>query len=276
MSRPYLLYATACICLLSIVFCNRSSSPSAPPASARQSMTDVNQGKTITAGWAPYEPFASANVGDPGGRPKGYYIDLFERMATEAHLEVKWVETTWTTMIADLKVGKFQVMAAPVFRTIPRSMEVAFTRPIDYFGLSAVVRIDEQRFANILDANRSDVTIAVVQGEVGEEFVTRHLSKAKAIRHKSGNISVALVDVMQSRADIGVCDAWTVKQFVAEHPGSVKDLFADRPFNEVGAGWFVDPTDVQLLHFLNTSIDWLDSSGALQDISKNYDLPTYR
>lgn len=245
----------------------------APPPNKLQHI--VQRGKLV-AGWAPYAPYASANIKEPGGRPEGYYIDLFERVASEAGLKVTWVETTWTTMISDLKADKFDVMAAPVFRTIPRSMEVAFTGSIDYFGLSAVVRAGDDRFKSLDDFNQTNVKISVVQGEVGEEFASRRLARAQINRHKSGNIAVALVDVIQGQADVGICDAWTARQFVAEHAKEAKDLFPTSPFNKVGAGWFVRPSDVEFLQFLNTSIDWLKTSGALDEVAKGYELPSFR
>lgn len=251
---------------------NQQSSSSATPSTLER----VASRKTVMAGWAPYAPYATANLQVPGGQPQGYYIELFERLASEAGFDVVWVETTWTTMISDLKVGKFDVMAAPVFRTIPRATAVAFTNAIDYFGLSAVVRADDARFSSVYDFNRPEIRISVVQGEVGEEFAARHLPDAELTRHKSGSIAVALVDVIQGRSDVGICDAWTARQFVAEHPGEVRDLFGEDPFNKVGAGWFVRSDDLEFLQFLNTAVDWLKTSGALEEIATRYELPSFQ
>lgn len=247
--------------------CGRNNLPSTSQASEFGTIT---KNKRIVAGWAPYPPYASANLQTK--QPEGFYIDLFNRMAQEAGLEVTWVETTWSTMIADMKTGRFQVMAAPVFRTIPRAEEVAFTRPIDYFGLSAVVPVNEQRFKEPSDFNRADVTIAVTQGEVGHEFATRRLPNAKLDVHKSGDIALALVDVIEGRANVGICDSWTAKLFAREHQGKVKDLFAEKPFNRVGAGWFIRYGDQDFLVFLNTGIDWLESSGTIGEVAKKYEL----
>jgi len=141
-------------------------------------------------------------------------------MAAEAKYKVDWVETTWGNMIADLKTGRFQVMAAPVFRTIPRATEVAFTRPIDYFGLSAIARVNDTRFNSLDDLRRAaDIQIAVTQGEVGHEFATRNLPNAKLRVFDTGNIALALTDVVQGRVDVAISDAWTIKQFVRSAQG---------------------------------------------------------
>lgn len=233
----------------------------------------IRQGHAIRVGWAPYAPYSSL---DPASKkPQGFYIDLVEAMAGESGLKVEWVETTWGTMISDLKANKFQFMGSPVFRTIPRALEVAFTRPIDFFGYSAIVRRGDGRFKSIEDLNRSGVRLAVTQGEVGQEFAQRHLPQAELVVHKTGDIALALVDVIQGKADAGICDAWTARQFATEHKDSVEDLFAARPFNVVGAGWFVAQDQADLLQFLNTTIDWLESSGELRRLASRYDLPSF-
>lgn len=238
------------------------------------SLAQIREAHSIRAGWAPYAPYSALEP--ESGKPAGFYIDLFNTAAAEAGLEVVWVETTWGTMISDLKTGKFDVMASPVFRTIPRALEVSFTRAVDYFGYSAIVRKGEQRFQNIEDLNRSDVTLTVTQGEVGHEFAQRHLPNARLIVHKTGDISLALVDVVNGKADAGICDAWTAKQFAQEHATAVTDLFAANPFNVVGAGWFVDPAAGELLSFLDSAIDWLESTGEVERLAAPYALPSFR
>lgn len=266
------IWVCACgLVLLSLSGCGPRNGQTAKPSTT---FDEIKRSGRIVAGWAPYAPYASVNLDTK--QPEGFYIDLFNRMASEAGLEVTWVESTWSTMVADLEASKFQVFAAPVFETIPRAKEVAFTRPIDYFGLSAVVKPDDDRFKNPMDFNREGVTIAVTQGEVGHEFAIRHLPKATLKVYKSGDISLALVDVIEGRAQVGICDSWTAKQFTANHPGKVKDLFGEHPFNPVGAGWFVRTGSADLLRFLDTSIDWLDTSGAIEQIGKSYQLPSFR
>lgn len=233
-------------------------------------MQDIRESNVIKAGWAPYAPYAEL---DPQTKkPKGYYIDVLEGVAKEAGFKVEWVETTWGNMVVDAKSGRFQVMAAPVFRTIPRATQVSFTRPIDYFGLSAVVSAKNQSIKTIEDLKSPGLAIAVTQGEVGQEYANRNLPDAKVRVFNTGDISLALNDVIEGRADVGIADAWTIRQFTAEHSGQVIDLFAAEPFNQVGAGWFVTPDQPELLEFLNTSIDWMISSKSVDEISQKYEL----
>lgn len=241
---------------------------------ASDALSDIRASNTIRVGWAPYAPYVSADLNSR--MPQGYYVDLVEAMAQEAGWQVEWVESTWGNMIADLELDRFDMMGAPVFRTLNRAKVVEFTDPIGFFGLSAVSRADSD-YRSLDDFQVPGIKIAVTQGEVGQDYASRNFPEAELIVRQTGDISLALVDVLQGRADVGIADSWTISQFVAEHPGVLVDLYAEEPFNQVGAGWFVRPSDDDLRVFLNTSIDWLKSSGTKAKIAERYpDLPEVR
>ena len=267
--RDLLMIIPAMFLAISLAACSPQSSNTDKQSENRTSLLEtIETEKSITVGWAPYAPYVSAN---PETRePEGYYVDLVEAMAREAEWKVQWVETTWGTMIGDIKTNKFDVMGAPVFRTIGRAKSVEFTRSIGYFGLSAVVRADDGRFSKLSDFEQPGLIVAVTQGEVGHEFAERNLPNAELVVRQSGDISLALVDVIQGRADVGIADAWTIAKFAEEHSGEVVDLFAENAFGRVGAGWFVRPGEGRLRVFLNASIDWLESSGEIDRIAKSY------
>jgi ABC-type amino acid transport substrate-binding protein len=236
------------------------------------SLARLKASRVIQAGWVPYAPYTSM---DPvAGRPVGFYVDIFERMASEAGFKVQWIETTWATMIPDLKAQKFSVMASPIFKTIPRAQEVAFTRTIDRFGLSAIIAKDAPVIKNPLELNDPKFTVTVTQGEIGHEFAIRHLPKAKLQVLKSGDISLALVNVIEGRADAGICDSWTAAQFTEKHETRVRDLFHDQPFALVGASWFVKQGDHELCNFLNVAIEWLQINGEIEMMASKYQLPS--
>ena len=266
------LFQSTVVAISLMLFLGCNAKQQVKIASNPSSLSAINKSKRISAGWAPYAPYISLNTETK--KPEGFYVDLVEAMASEAGWEVNWVETTWGNMITDLNTGRFDVMAAPVFRTISRETEVDFTRSIDFFGLNAVVRKDDDKLITVADLDQGGVTVTVTQGEVGQDFAQRHMKNAKVEVHKTGDISLALVDVIQKRADVGICDSWTAKQFVEKHNGNVR-LLMENPFAQVGAGWFVRQGDTDLLQFLNVAIDWLESSGAVKTYSEKYDLGSF-
>ncbi len=263
--------ALSAVCLLGLVWMPNNKRLT-NEVRTEDTFQKVKSTKKILAGWVPYAPYVSL---DPTTqKPKGFYVDIFSRVANEADIEVEWTETTWATMISDLKLGRIDVMAAPIFKTIPRAKEVRFTRSIDRFGLSAIVLSEARNVTSPLEFNDPSFTITVTQGEVGHEFALKHLPRANIQVLKAGDISLALVNVIEGRANVGICDSWTAAQFAKKHHDTVRDLFANRPFAQVGSGWIVRQEDQMLCEFLNTSIEYLQVNGEIQQLASMYDLPS--
>ena len=234
----------------------------------------VKREKVLKVGYVKYPPYVIRNPNT--GALSGFYIELIEYVAKLTGAKVSYHESNWGTMITDIKAHKYDVQAAPIFRTTPRAMEVSFLRPIGYFGNGAVVRKGDTRFKNPLDFNREGVKIAVAQGEVGHEFAKKFLTKTKLIVIQTEDIARPLLDVVTGRADAGIADAWTTYRFVQQHPDAVEDLFAEKPFNIVSASWFVRQGDPVWEQFLNTAIDFLESSGEIERLSQKYQVPSFR
>jgi polar amino acid transport system substrate-binding protein len=259
------------LAVLSVVWgCNQGGQV----AQKKESVLDkVKREKVLKVGYVKYPPYV---IHDPKtGKLSGLYIDLIEQVANQMNAKIEYHETNWGNMIVDINAQKYDIQAAPIFRTIPRAMEVAFTRPIDYFGNGAVVKKGDKRFTKPADFNREGLKIAVVQGEVGHEFAKKFLPKAQMIVLKTDDISRPLLEVATGRADAGITDAWTTYQFVKAHP-NVEDPFAGNPFNVVSASWFIRQGDPDWLQFLDTCIDFLESSGEIDRLSQEYQVPSFR
>lgn len=260
---------------LILIGCNQSGKGIATvqQSEKKESVLDkVKREKILKVGYVKYPPYV---IHDPKtGKLSGFYIELIEKVADLMSIKIEYHESNWGTMITDIKANKYDVQAAPIFRTIPRSMEVAFTRPIDYFGNGAVVRKGDKRFKNPLDFNQKGVKIAVTQGEVGHEFAKKFLPNAELIVIQTEDISRPLLEVATGRADAGIADAWTTYQFVQAHP-NVEDPFAGNPFNIVSASWFIRQGDPDWLQYLNTCIDFLESSGEIERLAQEYKVPSF-
>jgi ABC-type amino acid transport substrate-binding protein len=87
----------------------------------------------IHAGYGVYPPYTQE---DPNtGKVSGLSVDLIEQIARDLNCKVVWHRLNWNTMSADLKRGTYDMIADPIFETIPRAREFAFT-PVSRFDLS--------------------------------------------------------------------------------------------------------------------------------------------
>jgi len=219
-----------------------------------------------------YVPWPESVTKDPDtGELSGFIIDIVTEIATEADLELTYVESTWGGFPADLNTGKCDVAIAAIYPLIGRSTSVAFTKPFLYSGNSVVVAADDTRFIDIQDLNRADITLAVVQGEYGHVYAKRHLPKATLmVLEKSFGTTMPLVAVATGKADAGFAESDTVGAFVEEQAG-VKDLFQNNPYSTTPISWSVRKGDQELLNFLDNALIYLKATGFLDATVAKYE-----
>jgi ABC-type amino acid transport substrate-binding protein len=221
----------------------------------------IQKAGTLNVGYVVYPPTV---IKDPNsGELRGHFVDAIRFMADIMKVKVQFHEADFSTFVADLQNGKTDLSIAATYRTIPRAMAVAFTRPIIYIGNGAIVKAGDQRFKAVDDFNQPGLRIAVAQGEASHEYAREHLGKATLTVISTSNLSLPLAEVVAGRADVGLADAWTTSLFAREHPETV-DLFAGRPYDLTPVGWAVRQDDPQWLNFINTALDYLESTGRME------------
>jgi len=217
-----------------------------------------------------YVPWPPSITKDPDtGKLSGILIDIVDEIASDAGLQVSYVESTWGGFPADLNTGRCDVAIAAIYPTIGRSTSVSFTAPFFYAGNSAVVKSGETRFNSIEDLNSPNVRIAVIQGEYGQIYAQKHLPKAKlVVLDKSADLTMPLVAVSSGNADVGLSTSDTVSAYVKIQPG-VKDLF-QQPYSTTPVAWSVRQGDQELLNFLDNAISYLKATGFVDATAQKY------
>jgi cyclohexadienyl dehydratase len=228
----------------------------------------------IHAGYGVYPPYTQE---DPNTKKvSGYSVDIVEHIAKELGVKVVWHRLNWNTMSADLKRGEFDVIADPIFQTIPRAREFAFSEPYTYFADGiAVVRINDNRFNTFTSLDRKGITINVGLGRASEALVRAHFTNATIVPVSASNDDmITFQDVLAGRSDVAVADLPNAKRIVKEHPGKLKALFLDHPPAYMPAGFALRPSDSEGAEFFTVCIRNLRSTGIMSGIAKKYDLPS--
>jgi polar amino acid transport system substrate-binding protein len=241
-----------------------------PAADAQTSILQkIQKTKVINAGYIPYPPFV---IVDPNTRKlSGYFIELMDEIVANMGKDYKihYEETTWGTMVVGVQSGKFDIVVSGIFSTIPRAMQVTFSRPVLLVGLSAVARAGDNRFKTVDDLKKPNLVVAVTAGEVGHTYAQTHLPNAKLIVMDTPDITRPMLEVISGRADIGIADSMSVFNFVEAHKGKVVNVFADNPLYLWGTGLML-PRDLQWKDFIDQAIDFLEYSKVLARLEKKY------
>jgi len=230
---------------------------------------------TLNVGYGSYPPYTIEDLKEPENpQVQGFSADIIREIASRASppLEVHWHKFSFTTLKADLESRKFDVIADPVFFTVPRAKDFLNSIPYSYFGIAAgVVAIKETRFKTFSDLDDSNVTIALAEGWTSSEYARKHLKKPKFLSIATDGSAVQQLDaVITGRADIALNDVPTIMQFVAAHPKKVKAIWITSPPSMVPGGFLLRKDSMELKNFLDASLEILIVDGTLVKLDKKW------
>lgn len=237
-------------------------------------LENIDESGILHAGYGVYPPYT---IEDPNTKEvSGFSIDLINHISKELNCKVEWHRINWNTMSADLKRGAFDVIADPIFQTIPRAREFSFTEPYAYFADGiAVVKKGENRFSKFADLDRDDITIVVGQGWASEAFVNANLTKPEILSvQTSSDLLQVFNEIITGRADIAIADGADAERFVKEHSNEVKALWLDDPPAYMPAGFALRPSDNEGAEFFTVCLRNLKSTGVLNGLAKKYNIKT--
>ncbi len=249
-------------------------SKSASPSGNREPglLARIDATGELHAGYGVYPPYTMENPNTKA--VSGFSVEVIEQIGKELKCKVVWHRLNWNTMSADLKRGEYDVIADPIFQTIPRAREFAFTSPYAFFGDGiAVVRKDDARFTTFESLDREGITIAVGQGWASETLVKTSFTKPTIVSVQTSTDLLQLFnEVVAGRADVAVADAADAKRFVDEHPDSVKALWVENPPAAMPAGFALRPDDQNGAAFLTVCLRNLRSTGVLDALARKYEV----
>lgn len=123
-----------------------------------------------------FQPWA---MKDKKGKLIGFEIDVATRLAEDMGVKVEFIPTAWSGIIPALLTGKFDVIIGGMGITAKRALQVNFSQPYDYSGMSIVAHKKLAAGFNSLESfNKPDVEIAVKLGTTAAAAAKKYLPKA--------------------------------------------------------------------------------------------------
>lgn len=173
-------------------------------ACAQSHLDKVLQQKTLdvcTTG--DYKPYTFLKE---DGSYEGIDIAMAESLANSLDAKVKWVKTSWKTLMPDFVAGKCDIAMGGISVTLPRQRQVFFAERLDTDGKIPLVRCtDVKKYRTIEQINKASVRLIEPAGGTNEAFVRAYLPKANlTLSHDNMGIFQQLVD---RKADVMITDA---------------------------------------------------------------------
>ncbi|HZG83218.1 MAG TPA: transporter substrate-binding domain-containing protein, partial [Brevibacillus sp.] len=137
----------------------------------------IARGYILVGTTGDYKPFTYLNP--KTNEYEGYDIDAMKEFAKSLGVEVRFVQTSWSTMMNDLLADKFDIAVGGVTRNTDREKTAHMGDPYIQFGKAPLIRAeDKDKYKSIEDINKPSVRIGVNPGGTNEKFVREHLTDA--------------------------------------------------------------------------------------------------
>lgn len=126
-----------------------------------------------------YRPFTYRRA---NGSFEGLDIDAAQALGKALGVEVKFVKTSWPTLVDGIHEGRYDIAMSGITRTLARQRVVGLTDPYFTLGKCALIRdSDRERFTDVTAIDRADVKIGVNPGGTNESFVRAHIRAAEIV-----------------------------------------------------------------------------------------------
>ena len=161
-----------------------------------------------------YAPFSY--VSDDGTRT-GVDITLARALAEALGVAIEWIETSWPTLLEDLRADRFDIAMSGISRTTARALEGVLSDPYHVGGKTPVIRCaDRARFPDFAAIDAQDVRAVVNPGGTNEAFARDRLEHASLRIH--GDNRTIFEEITEARADVMFTDAIEVARVIRDDP----------------------------------------------------------
>lgn len=206
----------------------------------------------------PVEPMVM-NTAD--GQFAGYSVDLARKLADDLGVQLAFVPTSWTLVIADLLQRQCDLVASGLWITLPRALVVNFSTPTAQDGVYLVAsQAAAPGRTAPADFNRAGITVAVYAGTPQEALARRLLPMATIL----ASTADPLQQVIDGKAQAALAPALVPQALLQAAPGK---LYRPRatPLASTAAAMAVRKGDPDFLRFIDTWLGLQRDSGWLDE-----------
>jgi cyclohexadienyl dehydratase len=248
---------------LLLVTCNASGERCA--GDGRDVMADIRaRGALRAAHTSDYRPFSFTGADNA---PIGIDVDLAKRLASELGVSLQWVDTSWATLVADLRANRYDIAMSGVSVTAERKAAGCFTAPYFRTGKTVLRRCAFDRtFDALTQLDDPSVRVIVNPGGTNERFVRTHLPHAHVVAHDDNRTIFRALAA--GEADVMITDAVEAQLESRSNPAL---CVADPPplFESVEKAYLI-PKDARWQTWLDAWLVRVNASGEFDAVKRRY------
>ena len=217
-----------------------------------------------------YRPFSTLEKPKDDRTPGGYTgldADMAAALAESLGVKVEFVATTWSTLMADVNGGKFDVGMGGISVTLPRQKMAFFSIPLMRVGKTPIARCaDKDRYATLEQIDRPGVKVIVNPGGTNERFDRATLKQAEIVIFPDN--TRIFEELIAGRADLMITDSVETKLRQKLHP-ELCAVHPDQPF-DYGELAYLLPRDIALKQYVDQWLHLAMENGTWRRLLETY------
>lgn len=206
---------------------------------------------------------------DPGsGEYWGFDIELAKDLAEALGVELRFVPTTWPTLMEDTQAEKFDLAISGITITDARRAQALMSEGYLANGKTVLCRAaDAGRYTSLEAIDRPEVVVMENPGGLNEQFVRQNLPHAALVIHRVNEEIPGLV--ASGAADVMITEILEAGYYAAQDSRLAAPLLHE-PFTHGELGVLMAQGSEDLLKFVNGFLADERESGRLDELAETY------
>jgi ABC-type amino acid transport substrate-binding protein len=256
-----ILFSVAICLLLNI------SAPGLAETPESDILTEIRERGVLRVGTAgDYQPMSYL---DPEtGTYIGFDAELAEDLAAALGVTVKYVKTSWPTLMEDTLAGQFDLAVCGITITEARKEQALMSDGYLVNGKTILCRAeDAEKYRSLEAVNKPEVRVMENPGGLNEKFARENLPEATLIIHDVNQEIPGLV--ASGEADVMITEIMEAGFYVRKDPRLAAPLIHE-PFTNGELGFLMQKGNEPLLKFVNAFLVQEKESGRLDELAEKY------
>lgn len=229
----------------------------------------VERGTLLVGTTGDYRPLSFC---EQNGTYWGFGIEVAEAIASGLGVGVKFVQTSWPTLTADvLSVPQmFDLAIGGITITDARKESMLMSEGYLANGKTILCRASESdRFKSLADIDKPEVRVMVNPGGLNEKFANENLTHATIIVHQKNEEIPTLI--AEGEADVMITEI-TEAPYYMQTDSRLAAPLLNEPFTHGEIGVLMQKGQEDLLQMVNARIQKMKSDGTLLRLHEKYGL----
>jgi len=194
----------------------------------------------------------------------GFDADIAKEIAKRLGVEVKFIPTEWSAMIAGLEKGKFDMVISQMTITEERKKQMDFSEPYIKNTVNIIVRADNTTIDSLEDfkGKRIGVGLGTNDETYLREVVMPKVGEFEIVTYN--DVITTLMDLDKGRIDATINNLFAIKPQVEKNNLKVKAV--GEPVKEDFAGVAIRKGNPELVNAVEQALQEMIEDGTYKDI----------